>query len=140
MVHVFLRIAVWVLVIGMGYLMFGPELFDSSRTDNPFASHANLFLPPAKLQREVAYENILMERELRPEELAEYQQLVQKRQSDFWKGDGVAVEDALAGIQHQRKAYLATLLKQRGLSSEEAAIFLMVVERDHPAILTDQTQ
>ena len=52
MIHVGLRILVWVLVLGIGYLVFGPQLFDSSDHANPFDNRAELFLPPAKTQRE----------------------------------------------------------------------------------------
>ncbi len=48
------------------------------------------------------------------------------------------MEEALFGINTQRKARLAEILEQRGLSKEESLVFLMVVERDHPALLADQ--
>ena len=63
MIHVLLRIAVWVAVFGIGYLLFGPQLFDSPRSSNPFASKATLFLPPAKSDREFEYEEILKKME-----------------------------------------------------------------------------
>jgi hypothetical protein len=78
------------------------------------------------------------ERRLQPEELAEYQALAQQREANFWRQAGVSVEEALSGIQRQRKQSLATILEHRGMSRDEIAIFLMVVERDHPGLLVDR--
>ena len=138
MIQVLLRIAVWVLVLGVGYLVFGPQLFDSSGNDNPFESGSKIFLPPQKTKPQIEYEKIMEERRLQPEELAEYQALSQEREADFWQQAGVSVEDALSGIQRQRKQSLAAILEQRGMSRDEIAIFLMVVERDHPGLLADR--
>jgi hypothetical protein len=138
MIHVLLRIAVWVVVLGIGYLVLGPQVFDSSPSQSPFESNSKIFLPPARSERETEYEAVRKERNLRPEEAAEYQSLVRERESRFWQREGVSVEEALFGINTQRKARLAEILEQRGLSKEESLVFLMVVERDHPALLADQ--
>jgi hypothetical protein len=138
MVHLLLRIAVWVVVLGIGYVVFGPGLFDSTPDDSPFGSSSTIFLPPAKSQRHLEYDAISRERALSTEELADYRELVQQRQSRFWQQQGVSVEQALAGVETHRKEHLATILEQRGLTKEEAAVFLFVVERDHPALLKDR--
>jgi hypothetical protein len=138
MVHLLLRIAVWVVVLGIGYVVFGPGLFDSTPDDSPFESSSTIFLPPAKSQRHLEYDAISRERALSTEELADYRELVQQRQSRFWQQQGVSVEQALAGVETHRKEHLATILEQRGLTKEEAAVFLFVVERDHPALLKDR--
>ena len=77
-------------------------------------------------------------RKLAPEELAEYQALSQQRESNFWQQEGVSVEDALSGTRRNRKGRLIEILEQRGMSKNESAIFLMVVERDHPGLLDDR--
>ena len=138
MVQVLLRVAVWVLVLGGAYLVFGPQVFDSSDNSNPFQSSSEIFLPPEKTQRETEYERTKKDRELRPEELAEYLALSQERQANFWQQGGVSVEEALSGVKRQRKQALAAILAQRGMSRDETAIFLMVVERDHPGLLADR--
>jgi hypothetical protein len=138
MIHVLLRVAVWVLVLGGAYLLFGPELFDSSRQESPFQSETALFLPPAKSQQELVYEELASQRPLNAEESADYQRLLQERQSRFWQREGVSVSEALSGVETQRKAHLAKLLQERGLAPEEAAVFFMVLERDHPQLLADQ--
>ena len=138
MIHVILRIVVWALVIGMGYLILGPELFDSSRIDNPFQSEATLYLPPQKSPRLIEYEQRLQQGMLAADDLAEYQALLKERQAGFWKGSDMTVEQALAGVNTQRKAHLATLLKERGLSDEELGVFFAVVQRDSPALLKDR--
>ena len=138
MIHVVLRIAVWVAVFGIGYLVFGPQLFDSSDSTNPFENSSTFFLPPAKSAREIEYEEVMKNRALAPEEAAEYQSLVVTRESKFWQQEGVSLEEALYGVRKQRKQRLALILQQRGLSDDESAIFLMVVQRDHPALLEDQ--
>lgn len=137
MIHVLLRIAVWMAVFGIGYLVFGPQLFDSSQGANPFETDARLFLPPAKSPRQLEYEQAMKSRKLGPEELADYQSLVLERESKFWQREGVSVEKALSGVKTQRKEYLAKILAQRGMSREESVIFFMVIERDHPALLAD---
>jgi hypothetical protein len=138
MIHVLLRAAVWVAVFGIGYLLLGPELFDSSRDANPFESTARIYLPPAKSQREIEYERIMDQRSLAADELAHYRAIVQERQSKFWQQEGVSVEEALAGFKTQRRRHLATILEQRGVTKEEAAVFFLVLERDHPTMLADQ--
>jgi hypothetical protein len=138
MIHVVLRIAVWAVVLGVGYLAFGPGLFDSSPDESPFGSGSTIFLPPPKSERHVAYEQMSRERALSPEELEDYRALVQDRESRFWQQQGVSVEQALSGVETQRKAHLAKILDQRGLTKEEAAVFFLVVERDHPALLQDR--
>jgi hypothetical protein len=138
MIHVLLRIAVWAAVIGIGYLAFGPQLFDSSRSADPFESSSEIFLPPAKSDRHIEYEELMNERRLSPEESAEYRSLIQERGSRFWQREGVSVERALSGVKTQRKERLAKMLEQRGLSKEELAVFFMVLERDHPALLADR--
>ena len=138
MIHVLLRVAVWVVVLGIAYLAFGPQLFDSSRNASPFQSDTKLFLPPPKLQRQIEYEEILKGRNLEGEELAEYRALVQERQSKFWASEGISVEEVLSGVRKQRKAYLVARLLERGMSNEELAVFLTVVERDQAALLSDR--
>lgn len=137
MIHVLLRVAVWVAVFGIGYLVFGPQLFDSSQSANPFETDARMFLPPAKPPRQLQYEEAMKSRRLGPEELADYRSLVLERESNFWQREGVTVEETLSGVKTQRKAYLAKILAQRGMSKEESVIFFMVIERDHPALLVD---
>ncbi len=138
MIHVLLRALVWIVVLGAGYLAFGPQLFDSSDTANPFGRSSTLFLPPAKQQREVEFERIIQQRELSAKERAEYDSLVETRRANFWKGEGASVEEALKGIATQRGAYLMTLLEQRGWPRQEAAMFLTVVRRDFPQLLEDR--
>ena len=138
MIHVLLRIAVWVVVFGIGYLVFGSHLFDSSQSANPFESGSTIFLPPAKSDRQNEYEELMQTRKLDSDELAEYRSLASERESKFWQREGVSVEEALSGVERQRKRHLASILEQRGMSNEESAIFFMVVERDHPALLDDQ--
>jgi hypothetical protein len=138
MIHVLLRIAVWVAVFGIGYLVFGPQLFDSSRGVNPFESSSQIFLPPAKSKREIEYENLANQRRLKPEESAEYLALVRERESRFWQQEGLSVDEALSGFKRQRKQHLAQILEERGLSKDERGVFIMVVERDHPKLLVDQ--
>lgn len=138
MIQVIMRVAVWVLVLGLGYLLFGPELFDSSRGGNPFENRASLYLPPAKTQRERDYERMLESGPLQQQEEVEYRALLARRQADFWKGDGVSVEQALEGVARGRRAHLLGLLHERGLSAEEAAVFMRVLERDDPGLLADR--
>lgn len=97
-----------------------------------------LFLPPVKAQRQIEYEEILKERSLEAEELAEYQALVRERQSIFWRGDGVSVDEALSGAKKQRKEHLVATLVERGMSNAELVVFLTVVERDHSDLLDDR--
>lgn len=137
MIQVLLRVAVWVLVLGIGYLVIGPKMFDSSEPNSPFASGSALFLPPAKTDREVEYEARAGEAELSAAELAEYRRLIQERKSKFWQREGVSVEQALSGVNMGRRERLAEILEQRGLSKDEVSVFLHVVERDHPMLLAD---
>ncbi|MCG6966365.1 MAG: hypothetical protein LJE59_07635 [Chromatiaceae bacterium] len=138
MIHVLLRVAVWVIVLAIGYLLIGPGVFDSSPADSPFQSDSKIFLPPAKSQRQFEYDEIQKERSLNAEESAEYRKLVQERESRFWQQQGVSVEEALSGVKTQRKARLAEILQERGMSREEAAVFFLVLERDHPELLADR--
>ena len=138
MIHVSLRILVWVLVLGIAYLAFGPQLFDSSETANPFGRGEVLFLPPSKQQREIELENIVGQRALSPEERSEYESLVQARRAAFWKGEETSVGEALSGVKTQRAAVLVALLEQHGWSREEATMFWVVVRRDNPDVLADR--
>lgn len=138
MLQVLLRVAVWVVVLGVGYLLFGSQLFDSSSSNNPFGVESTIFLPPSKSVRERHYEAISGERALTAEEEAEYRGLERERNAGFWQQQGVSVEEALAGVDSNRKEHLATILQQRGLSSDEISVFLFVVERDAPALLVDR--
>ena len=138
MIHVLLRILVWVVVLGVGFLVFGPQLFDSSETANPFGRSQTLFLPPAKQQREIEFEKLARQGALSPEERVEYEALVKSRRSSFWKGRDASVEEALSGVKTQRGAYLVNLLEQRGWSRDEAVMFLTMVRRDHPDLLADR--
>ena len=137
MIQVLLRIAVWLVVLGIGYLVFGPGAFDSSKSSSPFETDASLYLPPARPQRLVDYEALRSERPLTAEESAEYAALVKDRQSTFWQREGVTVEEALSGVKTGRGAHLAKLLEERGLSPDEISVFFVVVERDHPSLLAD---
>lgn len=138
MIQVWLRIAIWVIVIGIGYLLLGPKLFDSSPESPPFGSGTELFLPPAKPPRLLELEAILPSRALTADEVAEYQALVDDRNARFWRREGVSVGEALSGVETGRRAHLASLLAQRGVSEAEAAVFFMVLERDHPDLLADR--
>lgn len=138
MIQVALRIAVWVAVFGIGYLLFGPQLFDSSQGDNPFENKTTLYLPAAQSARESALQALAEQRALSSDEQAEYQALLRDRQARFWQREGTSVEEALSGVTQQRKQRLVELLQERGLAPQEAAVFLMVVERDHPALLADR--
>ncbi len=138
MIQVFLRILVWLLVFGIGYLVFGPTLFDSSDSANPFENPATLYLPAEKTRQQLDYEKLIEERKLTPQESAQYLALVRERQSGFWRQEGVSVEQALADVAQGRKARLVEILERRGLSREEIAIFFAVVERDNPALLEDR--
>jgi len=138
MVHVLLRILVWVLVIGVGYLVFGPDGFDSSPEPAPFEHQAAIFLPPAKTGRESALEDAATRGPLTRAESEELLTLSRQRQSDFWQQQGTSVTEALAGVRTGRKAQLLGILQERGLSREEAGVFLVVVERDRPDLLADR--
>lgn len=138
MVHLLLRIAVWVVILGLGYLLIGPKLFDSSPDVSPFEGTSTIFLPPVKSPRHAEYDAMSKQRTLSAEEMEEYRGLVRERESKFWQREGVSVEEALAGVKTQRKQYLAELLAQRGVTEEEAAVFFLVLERDNPRLLADR--
>lgn len=134
MIHVLLRIAVWVAVFTVGYLLFGPELFDSTG-GNPFSRQGAIYLPPAKPVELIAYETLMAERALDETEQAEYLALDKAWRSRFWQGSELTVTEALSGVENERKAHLAGLLAARGLAPQDAGAFLMVVERDRPELL-----
>jgi len=138
MIQVFLRILVWLAVFGIGYLLLGPQLFDSSRDANPFSTDAELFLPPARSAREIEYERLAQQRALTAEEQAAYLALARERQAAFWKGRDLTVSQALEGVTTGRRERLAELLAERGLTHDEAAVFMMVLDRDHPELLADR--
>ena len=138
MIQVFLRIMIWVAVFGVGYLFFGPQLFDSSGEVDPFASDRALFLPPVKDQRQTELEKLMEERKLSVDEAREYQALVRERRSSFWSGRETTVEETLAGVKERRKEHLVEKLMERGMSGDELAVFLTVVERDYAALLMDR--
>jgi hypothetical protein len=137
MIHVLLRIGVWVVVFAIGYLVFGPKLFDSFSHDESPQSTATLYLPPPKPQRLVELEGRLKAGGLDPNESVEYQSLAKQWQASFWKGDGLTVEQALSGVKDHRRERLAAILAERGLSGEELSFFFMAVQRDHPSLLED---
>ena len=139
MIHVLPKIAVWLLVIGGAYLIFGPQSFDSSGGGNPLQNGSSqLYLPPAKSDRLMSYERRLEAGQLRPAEFAEYQALAKTHQSSFWEGDGLSVEQALSDVENNRSEHLASILAKRGLSNEEQAVFFTVLKRDHPELLEDR--
>jgi len=138
MLHFLLRLLVWVVVLGGGYLLLGPELFDTSSGGGPFESDSEIFLPPAKSPRLLQYDTLSQEGTLSPEERAEYQRLTKDRASRFWQQEGVSVQEALAGVKSRRKDRLVEILRERGASREEITVFLFVVERDNPALLADR--
>ena len=137
MIHVLLRVLVWVTVFAVGYLLFGPELFDSSDGENPFATETRLYLPPAKPQRLVEYEAAIAGGALGADQQADYRTLQKAYQADFWQGSDLSVAEVMAGVETGRRAHLARVLHERGLSEQEIGIFLMVVDRDKPDLLRD---
>ena len=138
MIYVLLKIAVWVLVIGIGYFVFGPQGINSSDGGNTLQNASTqLFLPPAKSERLKGYERSLAAGELQPAEYGEYQALSKAHQSSFWKGSELSVEQALSGVKNHRSEHLASILQKRGLSMEELSIFFTVLKRDHPELLAD---
>lgn len=138
MLQVALRIAVWVLVFGIGYLVFGPQLFDSSDNNNPFASEKALYLPPQKPQRLRDLEQAATQRALSADEAAQYLELGKTYQANFWQTEGTTVRQALADAATQRRVRLIDVLAGRGLSADEIGVFFMVLDRDHPGLLDDQ--
>lgn len=137
MIHVLLKIGVWLVVFGIGYLVFGPKLFDSFSHDESPQSTATLYLPPPKPQRLVELEGHLNNGGLDPGDTAEYQSLAKKWQANFWKGNGLSVEQALSGVKDHRRERLTAILAERGLSGDELSFFFMAVNRDHPSLLVD---
>lgn len=138
MIHVLPKVVVWLVVIGAAYLIFGPQSFDSSGGGDPLRNASSqLYLPPAKSERLVGYEQRLEAGQLQPEEFSEYQAVAKAYQASFWKGNGLSVEEALSGVDSHRIEHLASILAERGLSKEEASIFFTVLMRDHPELLED---
>ena len=139
MIHVLPKIVVWLVVIGIAYWIFGPKSFDSSGGGNPLQNvSSQLFLPPAKSERLVGYEQRLEAGQLQPEEFPEYQALAKAYQGRFWEGNGMSVEEALSGVKNHRVENLASILSERGLSKEERFVFFTVLKRDHPELLEDR--
>lgn len=138
MIHVALRIAVWVVILGGAYLLFGPELFDSSRGENPFETAEAIYLPPAKSAQEREYERLAEAGQLSPADQQAYLALVKERQAQFWQRSGTTVADSLTGVETGRLPYLVQRLEERGLSADEIRVFLGVVQRDQPGLLADR--
>jgi len=139
MIQVLPKIVVWVFLIGIVYVVFGPQAFDSSNRGNPLNNSSSpLFLPPAKSERLMVYERRLLVGELQPDELAEYEALSREHQGGFWEGKETSVEEALSGVKNNRSEHLASILGERGLSKEEQSIFFTVLKRDQPAVLEDR--
>jgi hypothetical protein len=138
MIHILPKIVVWLIVVGAAYLIFGPRSFDSSGGGDPLQNASSqLFLPPAKSERLVRYEQRLQAGQLQAEEFSEYQALAKAHQGSFWEGDGMSVEEALSGVKNHRVEHLASMLAERGLSKEERSVFFTVLKRDHPELLED---
>ncbi len=138
MIQVLLRIAIWLIVLGIGYLMIGPQVFDSSGNASPFKSVSALYLPPPRSPRLAEYETLAQQRPLNPDEMADYRALDKSRNATFWQQQGISVESALADVTSQRRQHLVTLLQQGGATNEEIATFLLVAGRDHPDLLKDR--
>lgn len=133
------KIVLWIVVIGIAYVVVGRGTFDSPGTDNPLqAPSAELFLPPAKPERLIAFEQRLSADKLQPDELSEYLALSRQYQDRFWKGGETTVEQALSGVQDQRARHLSVILEKRGLSTQEQSVFFTVVKRDYPQLLEDR--
>ena len=64
--------------------------------------------------------------------------IVEERAAQFWQRQGQSVRAALSGVRTGRRARLAAILKERGVSDEEAMAFFLVLQRDHPGLLGDQ--
>lgn len=135
--HVLARVAVWILVLGIAYLVLGPQVFDSSTADNPFHSNAPLYLPPEKSPRLRELEARLAAGGLTGDAAGEYRALARDWQADFWNGRDLTVEQALGDATAHRRERLLTVLAGRGLSADEAAAFFTVVQRDRPGLLDD---
>lgn len=141
MIHVALKIGVWLCLLGVFYLVFGPQAFDSSNLADPLQNASSrIYLPPTKPPRLVELENRLHGGGLQADETSEFRSLAREYQGRFWKGDGVTVEQALSGVREQRRQRLLELLKERGLTDEEVSVFWAVLNRDHPAMLADRDQ
>ncbi len=139
MIHVVLRILVWVAVLGGALLLFGPEVFDSGRNANPVGSNAPLYLPPAKSAQLLAWEAKAADGVLGAEDRAAYAAGVRAWRARFWSGTDTSVEALLEGVNTGRQAHLVEVLKARGLAEDEVAVFLAVVTRDRPDLLQDQS-
>lgn len=138
MLHIALRLLLWIAVLVAGYLLLGPDGFDSSGDANPFATQEPLYLPPVRPARLIELEQAMQEGATDATAMAEYQALVRERQAGFWKGDGLTLESALAGVERGRRDRLIGLLRERGASDEEISVFLGVVARDRPKLLVDR--
>jgi hypothetical protein len=139
MVQVVARIAIWVLVFGIGYLLLGPQLFDSTPSSDPVGRPAStLMLPPAKPAELVDYERRIASGQLNPDELPRYQALARDYQAGFWAGSEESVEQALAEIPTDRMAHLLSILADRGLTRDEQSVFITLVKRDAPSFLADR--
>ena len=55
MIQVVLRIAIWLIVLGIGYWLIGPQVLDSSYDASPFKSASTLYLPPPRSPRLAEY-------------------------------------------------------------------------------------
>jgi hypothetical protein len=138
MIHVYLRLVVWAIVLALAYFMFGSKLFDSSDDAGRVGGDSQIFLPPAKPQELVRYEALSEQRALSGDEAADYRALRKAWEASFWQQQGVSVQEALAGVETNRKARLAEILQQRGIGEDQTEVFLFVVERDHPELLADR--
>lgn len=138
MIHVYLRVVVWAIVLALAYFMFGSQLFDASDDAGRTGGDSQIFLPPAKPQEVVRYEALSEQRALSSDEAADYRALRTAWEAGFWQQQGMSVQEALAGVETNRKARLAEILQQRGIGQDQAAVFLFVVERDHPDLLADR--
>lgn len=138
MAQVGLRIAIWVLVLGIAYFVFGPKVFDSSGDSNPFTSEKALYLPPEKPQALRDFEHLAGQRALTDGEQAQYRSAMKAYQGDFWRAEGTTIEQALAEFPNQRRERLIDILQARGLSPSEINVFFMVLNRDHPDLLDDR--
>ena len=92
MAQVGLRIAIWVLVLGIAYFAFGPKLFDSSGDGNPFTSDKALYLPPEKPQALRDFERLAGQRDLSDSEQADYLAAMQAYQGIFWRAEGTTID------------------------------------------------
>ncbi|MCB1790975.1 MAG: hypothetical protein KDJ27_17400 [Gammaproteobacteria bacterium] len=138
MIQVAARIVIWVIVIALAYVILGPKGFDSSDSDNPFASETPLYLPAAKPPRLRELERRLHDGALGADDAQEYHALLKRHQAAFWQDRGETVEQALADVGNGRRARLQQILIERGLSDDEMRVFFTVLDRDHPRLLDDR--